>query len=152
MNPEDNVIGAYVINESITNPDVTIFTKNGMVKRTNLNDFIISRYSKFYMAINLKKGETSKVSFYLEPDEFDSSSDEVIIDVRVTKGGVAEEGAAEKLTGDIVIANMSELRTMFAGSEAEELKIKFRFYRSTNKDELYTSQQAYTIKLFKDSI
>ena len=33
---------------------MTIFTKNGMVKRTNLNDFIISRYSKVYTAIKLK--------------------------------------------------------------------------------------------------
>ncbi|MDD4795636.1 MAG: DNA topoisomerase IV subunit A [Bacilli bacterium] len=54
MNPEDKVIGAYVVNETMTNPDITIFTKNGMVKRTILNDFIVSRYSKVYTAIKLK--------------------------------------------------------------------------------------------------
>ncbi|MDD4188155.1 MAG: DNA topoisomerase IV subunit A [Bacilli bacterium] len=54
MNPEEKVVGAYVINESIINPDITIFTKNGMVKRTHLNDFIVSRYSKLYTAIKLK--------------------------------------------------------------------------------------------------
>ena len=54
MIPEDKVICAYVINESITNPDITFFTKNGMVKQSNLNDFIVSRYSKFYTAMKLK--------------------------------------------------------------------------------------------------
>ena len=33
---------------------VTIFTKNGMVKRTNLSDFKVQRYSKELCAINLK--------------------------------------------------------------------------------------------------
>ena len=32
---------AYVINEEVTNPIVTFFTKNGMVKQTLLNDFIV---------------------------------------------------------------------------------------------------------------
>lgn len=54
MNPEDRVITAYAINEGVSNPDVTIFTKNGIIKRTLLNDFIVSRYSKFYTAIKLK--------------------------------------------------------------------------------------------------
>jgi topoisomerase IV subunit A len=53
-NPEDRVVSAFVINENITNPEVTFFTKNGMVKRTNLNDFIVSRYSKVYTAMKLK--------------------------------------------------------------------------------------------------
>lgn len=31
-----------------------MFTHEGMVKRTNLNDFIVSRYSKAYTAMKLK--------------------------------------------------------------------------------------------------
>jgi len=54
LNPEDKVIAAYMVNEQTKNPDVTIFTKLGMVKRTNLNDLIVSRYSKVYTAIKLK--------------------------------------------------------------------------------------------------
>lgn len=54
MNPDDKVVNVYVINESITNPTITIFTKNGMVKQTPLNDMIVSRYNKSYTAIKLK--------------------------------------------------------------------------------------------------
>ena len=54
MNPNEEVINAFVINENNENPNVTLFTKNGNIKRTDLNDFIVSRYSKSYTAINLK--------------------------------------------------------------------------------------------------
>ncbi|MDD4706471.1 MAG: DNA topoisomerase IV subunit A [Bacilli bacterium] len=54
LNPDDGIVNAYVINELIDNPIVELITKNGMVKRTNLNDFIVSRYSKTYTAIKLK--------------------------------------------------------------------------------------------------
>ena len=54
MNPDDKVVNVYVINESITNPIITFFTKNGMVKQTPLNDMIVSRYNKSYTAIKLK--------------------------------------------------------------------------------------------------
>ena len=54
MNPDDKVVNLYVINESISNPTITFFTKNGMVKQTPLNDMIVSRYNKSYTAIKLK--------------------------------------------------------------------------------------------------
>lgn len=54
MNPDDKVVNVYVINESISNPTITFFTKNGMVKQTPLNDMIVSRYNKSYTAIKLK--------------------------------------------------------------------------------------------------
>ncbi len=54
ISPDDKAVSAFIINENITNPEVTMFTRDGMVKRTNLNDFIVSRYSKAYTAIKLK--------------------------------------------------------------------------------------------------
>ena len=51
---DDRVISSYVINEEQSNPIISIFTKNGMVKRCNLNDFIVSRYNKPYTAMKLK--------------------------------------------------------------------------------------------------
>ena len=54
MDPDDKVVNVYVINESISNPTITFFTKNGMVKQTPLNDMIVSRYNKSYTAIKLK--------------------------------------------------------------------------------------------------
>lgn len=54
ISPDDKAVNAYIINESVTNPEVTMFSRDGMVKRTNLNDFIVSRYSKAYTAMKLK--------------------------------------------------------------------------------------------------
>ena len=54
ISPDDKAVSAYIINENITNPEVTMFSHDGMVKRTNLNDFIVSRYSKAYTAMKLK--------------------------------------------------------------------------------------------------
>lgn len=54
ISPDDKAVNAFVISESVTNPEVTMFTRDGMVKRTNLNDFIVSRYSKAYTAMKLK--------------------------------------------------------------------------------------------------
>ena len=54
ISPDDKAVGAYIINENVTNPEVTMFSRDGMVKRTNLNDFIVSRYSKAYTAMKLK--------------------------------------------------------------------------------------------------
>ena len=54
ISPDDKAVNAFIINENITNPEVTMFTHEGMVKRTNLNDFIVSRYSKAYTAMKLK--------------------------------------------------------------------------------------------------
>ncbi len=55
INPDDHVVNAYVVNEEVTNPIVTFFTKEGMVKQTSLNDFIVSRYNKVYTAMKLKE-------------------------------------------------------------------------------------------------
>lgn len=54
ISPDDKAVNAFIISENVTNPEVTMFTNEGMVKRTNLNDFIVSRYSKAYTAMKLK--------------------------------------------------------------------------------------------------
>ena len=54
ISPDDKAVNAFIINENVTNPEVTMFTHEGMVKRTNLNAFIVSRYSKAYTAMKLK--------------------------------------------------------------------------------------------------
>lgn len=54
ISPDDKAVNAFIISENVTNPEVTMFTHEGMAKRTNLNDFIVSRYSKAYTAMKLK--------------------------------------------------------------------------------------------------
>ena len=51
LDPGENIIYSTLLS---TNKDITIFTKNGMVKRTNIDDFKVVRYSKPITAIKLK--------------------------------------------------------------------------------------------------
>lgn len=58
LHPEDEVITSFIINEqALNNQEVIFFTKNGMVKRTNMEDFIVSRYTKLYTAMKLKEDD-----------------------------------------------------------------------------------------------
>ena len=55
VSPDEKVISSIVLD----NPDneITLFTKNGLVKRTILKDFIVSRYSKAMTAFKLKEND-----------------------------------------------------------------------------------------------
>ena len=54
IDPEDQVVKSFVITEGNKELDITLYTKLGMVKRTKLSDFIVSRTSKTYTAMKLK--------------------------------------------------------------------------------------------------
>ena len=54
LSEDENIIAAYPIYDFESNNFVTIFTKNGMVKRTNINDFKVQRYSKPVVCMKLK--------------------------------------------------------------------------------------------------
>ena len=57
MEPDEVVIRSLIINNFDNNECITIFTKNGMVKRTELKEFKVSRYSKPITAIKLKDND-----------------------------------------------------------------------------------------------
>ena len=50
---EENIVGSIPVYE-FKDEVVTFFTKEGMIKRTNIEDFKVTRYSKPMMAIKLK--------------------------------------------------------------------------------------------------
>jgi topoisomerase-4 subunit A len=52
MSPDEKIVGGLVITN--LDADLTIFTKKGLVKRTLIKDFIVSRYSKVLTACKLK--------------------------------------------------------------------------------------------------
>jgi topoisomerase IV subunit A len=54
---DENIIGSMPVYNFNDNIYVTLFTKNGMIKRTKLEEFKVSRYSKPIMAINLKDND-----------------------------------------------------------------------------------------------
>ena len=54
ISPDDTVINSFIINENVSDDNILIVTKNGMVKRTNISDLIVSRYTKLYTYIKLK--------------------------------------------------------------------------------------------------
>lgn len=60
VNPDEKVIGSYIVNGSTKNSNLLITTKNGMVKKTPLEQYNVSRYNKEMTAIKLKDGDLVK--------------------------------------------------------------------------------------------
>lgn len=56
-NPEDEVVASFIVDESNMNDAVVFFTKDGYVKRTKMEDFVVSRYAKLYTSMKLKDGD-----------------------------------------------------------------------------------------------
>ena len=54
LDPLESIVGCVSVTNFDTDDYITMFTKNGMVKRSMLSDFKVSRYSKPITAINLK--------------------------------------------------------------------------------------------------
>lgn len=52
--PNEIAIGAFIINDCTKNLELNIFTKNGMVKKSKLDLFNVTRYNKVISAIKLK--------------------------------------------------------------------------------------------------
>ncbi len=50
----ENIVSCIPVYDFKKNNDIIIFTKNGMVKRTNLSDFQVQRYSKPMVCMKLK--------------------------------------------------------------------------------------------------
>ena len=57
IHPDDNVIKSFVITEANKDEEIVLYTKQGMVKRTKLSDFIVTRTSKTYTSMKLKSGD-----------------------------------------------------------------------------------------------
>ena len=54
ISPDDAVINSFIVNENISDEVILMVTKNGIVKRTNIKDLFVSRYTKLYTYIKLK--------------------------------------------------------------------------------------------------
>ncbi|HHW68959.1 MAG TPA: DNA topoisomerase IV subunit A [Tenericutes bacterium] len=54
---DENIIASIPVTNFEVDKYVTMFTKNGMIKRTKLSDFKVTRYSKPMTAINLKNND-----------------------------------------------------------------------------------------------
>ena len=57
IDQDENIISAIAVNEFNENEDITIATKNGMIKRTKLNEFKVNRYSKPISCMKLKDND-----------------------------------------------------------------------------------------------
>ena len=62
LSSEEKIIAATAIKDFNTNEEITIFTKNGMVKKTKLEEFKVQRYSKPITCIKLKSDGDEVVS------------------------------------------------------------------------------------------
>jgi len=54
IHPDDTVVKSFVITENNHEQEIVLYSKFGMVKRTRLGDFIVSRYNKTFTSIKLK--------------------------------------------------------------------------------------------------
>ena len=67
VSPEEVVVNAMPVYDFDANLYITSFTKNGMVKRTKLNEFKVSRYSKAVNMMKLKdKDEVINVTWSVD--------------------------------------------------------------------------------------
>ena len=57
IKPEEKIIYSVSVNNFDENKYITLFTKNGMIKRTSLSEFKVNRYSKPMTAIKLKDND-----------------------------------------------------------------------------------------------
>lgn len=57
INPDENIIGCVPVYDFESEKYITLFTKDGMIKRTLLKDFKVSRYSKPMTSIKLKDND-----------------------------------------------------------------------------------------------
>lgn len=76
--PDERVISSFVVNASTNESELTSVTKDGMIKKTKLSLYNVTRYNKEMSAIKLKDGD-KVVSAFL-------ASNEVVI---ATKNGYA---------------------------------------------------------------
>ena len=58
IHPDDEVIKSFVITENNHNEEIVMYSKQGIVKRTKLEDFIVSRYNKTFTSMKLKDNDT----------------------------------------------------------------------------------------------
>lgn len=119
---------------------------------TNSSQYFGDRWPLTYQ-YKAKKGENVSVVFYTvhEDDLPENLNADILIDIRLEKSGTPEANAKEELKNDLVVVNLSDLRYMHSevGEDGvyKEMKVKFRFFRSDNKNELYISDRPISIKI-----
>ena len=55
--PNEKVINSFIINDNTKNLNLMTYTKNGMVKKSNLEAFNVTRYNKLMCAMKLKEDD-----------------------------------------------------------------------------------------------
>ena len=71
IDPEDNIIDCIPVTDFDANRYITVFTENGMIKRTMLSEFKASRYTKPMPYMKLKDGDlVTNISYKQGTDVF----------------------------------------------------------------------------------
>ena len=71
INPEENIIDAFPVVDFNTDKYITVFTKNGMIKRTLISELKALRYTKPMPYIKLKDGDiVANISYNIGTDVF----------------------------------------------------------------------------------
>ena len=71
INPDENIIDSIAVTDFDTDKYITVFTKNGMIKRTLISDLKASRYTKPMPYMKLKDGDViANISHNIGTDVF----------------------------------------------------------------------------------
>ena len=71
INPEENIIDCIPVTDFNTDKYITVFSKNGMIKRTLISDLKASRYTKPMPYIKLKDGDlVANISYNIGAEVF----------------------------------------------------------------------------------
>ncbi|HOB26086.1 MAG TPA: DNA gyrase C-terminal beta-propeller domain-containing protein [Bacilli bacterium] len=60
IDPNDEVVASFIVDDITPDRDIAVFTKNGMVKRIPLSSLIVARSNKLYTYIKLKDNDEVK--------------------------------------------------------------------------------------------
>ena len=162
ISSEEKVISSIVLD----NPDneITLFTKNGLVKRTLLKDFIVSRYSKAMTAFKLKGNDelvsvqrsNDKSLFITESGKYlNINSDEISV-VGVKASGVKGISITDdKLVAGITYDSNDEYITVVTNKKTakrikiSDLELHTRAKKGSNIMKKVKSNDYKVIKAFK---
>ena len=165
ISPDEKVISSIVLD----NPDneITLFTKNGLVKRTVLKDFIVSRYSKAMTAFKLKgndklvsvKRSNDKTLFITEAGKYLNINTNEISVVGVKASGVKGISVSDdKLVSGITYNQNDEYITVITDKKTakrvklSDLELHTRAKKGSNIMKKVKSNDYKVINAFKSTV
>ena len=139
--PNEKVINSFIINDNTKNLNILTYTKNGMVKKSTLDAFNVTRYNKLMCAMKLK-----------DDDKIIDASIETLESIIVSKLGRfvrfdnSEVPLSGVKTGGVKAINLKDDEAVYASNISDEEYMCLFTNKNTSKrvkiNELVTTGRA----------